>query len=580
MLHQGGFTSRLYLLSAVLFSFFHCAFIASGSDSPGVEEAELGQVRSGWCGHGAHVPPPSEMMVFDETPPPSRSGRTAGGLITAQIASVNESGVKAKNEFGEYGQEELDDSWQPIRIYASTLDMDDPHRFCTRPGDVRDTLTGGGPVTCKEADVLTVRKKRIIKQQALPEAIKMHSSRLFVQRLQRKIVLGRHQIGHCKMFKVPEAHYTNGVDADLLVYVGVRPTIGSIAWAFTCGLLPNGRSVVGSINLSPAFVKESDFFIRVIVHELGHVLGFDKGHLVRARVLQEVRGVRGLGQVYVVNSTIAKRVAQKHFNCSDVLGIEMENEGGNAVEISHLEQRHAYEDVMSPNGRIKRYTAMTLAVFASLGYYRVNFSRAEPTRWGLNAGCGFLNDRCVVNGTATHPKWFCDREGGEHSHVCSYDHLSLGRCALGRQEGGPPLEYRYFSDDELGGTSLFMDYCPVVVPYSHGKCTGAGGGLLRGSATGRNSRCVKGVNLRYSFRDVGDVCVHTDCSGGRLRIRFLMDFFWKECKAGELVKPSNIFLWSGGVICPTREEVCFEEEDYTLKLKALPRQANDSEPAF
>lgn len=542
-------------------------------------EEGTGDTPRGWCGSHHSTINPDDVPIVGTMPPESEAkGTTGGDLISARTASVDKK-PKYTNNVDDYGQGEIDSRWKPIRIRAYTQDLNDPSRFCTMAGDVRSILVSGKTTVCTAGDVLTVRKKRVIVQVAIPKAIKLHTDRLLVRRYHRRIVLPSSYAGYCSLFKVPKGHYTNGFEGDVSIYVAARPTIGNMAWASVCAMLTDGRPVSGVVNISPKYVAETDFFVRVIAHELGHALGFQADILIRRGIMKQKGGIRGLKTSWLVDSEVAKRVARKHFNCSTAPGIEMENEGGPGVFATHLEQRNAVEDVMAPYGNLNYLTVMSLGVFASMGHYRVNFSRAEKTRWGLNRGCSFLQEKCLQEGKSKHPDTFCDHLWKSRLFTCTHDRLGLGQCSLGTHRTELPAEFRYFRNSRVGGKSRFMDHCPMVVQYNSGNCVNGQSKFLRGSEVGKGSRCVKGVNLKFSNKDIGDVCVRTNCTGKELQIRFLLDHSWQTCKPGATVQPLGRHLWKGSIICPTREEVCFDDEDYKLRLTPLPKLPTDDNAA-
>lgn len=67
----------------------------------------------------------------------------------------------------------------------------------------------------------------------------------------------------------------------------------------------------------------------------------------------------------------------------------------------------------------------TLALLESTGWYDVNYTYTEPSVWGKNAGCSFLNiDNC------NFPE-FCK----DSSFHCDWDRTAMGRCSTNRFAG-------------------------------------------------------------------------------------------------------------------------------------------------
>lgn len=105
--------------------------------------------------------------------------------------------------------------------------------------------------------------------------------------------------------------------------------------------------------------------------------------------------------------------------------------------------------------------------------YSVDASVAEPLPWGRDAGCAFALQGC--GGLAASPAWardgyLCDQP---QQAGCSYDRRAEAYCDLRRygQPFPPPL--RHFDtvgEEDLGGYSSLLDYCPVFRPYANGNC--------------------------------------------------------------------------------------------------------------
>jgi hypothetical protein len=75
---------------------------------------------------------------------------------------------------------------------------------------------------------------------------------------------------------------------------------------------------------------------------------------------------------------------------------------------------------MIASGKVGSFMSrFTLALFESTGwYYNVSYKYAEPTMWGKNRSCSFLNiDDC--SGAE-----FCQ----DSSFSCTYESTSIGKC--------------------------------------------------------------------------------------------------------------------------------------------------------
>ena len=81
------------------------------------------------------------------------------------------------------------------------------------------------------------------------------------------------------------------------------------------------------------------------------------------------------------------------------------------------------------------YSALTLAALEDSGWYRANYSTAEPLLWGRNKGCSFLSEKCVGGSSGTLDG-FCTvslspsppQPAGAYG--CTPGHRSKGYCDL------------------------------------------------------------------------------------------------------------------------------------------------------
>jgi hypothetical protein len=83
--------------------------------------------------------------------------------------------------------------------------------------------------------------------------------------------------------------------------------------------------------------------------------------------------------------------AQEHFNCLTLDGVELENYGGAGTAGSHWEGRIMYNEFMTGiSSRDIRYSAITMALFRSTGWYAVDYTKAEVLSYGHKQGCNFV----------------------------------------------------------------------------------------------------------------------------------------------------------------------------------------------
>ncbi|ESS62006.1 surface protease GP63 [Trypanosoma cruzi Dm28c] len=101
----------------------------------------------------------------------------------------------------------------------------------------------------------------------------------------------------------------------------------------------------------------------------------------KSLVKKRERSVRGTHRRMVAGKHVQEK-AKAHFGCDSLEGMELEDEdGAREKEVPHWRGRHARDELMPPTVGAGYYTALTMAVFVGMGYYRVNWRMAEPMSW-------------------------------------------------------------------------------------------------------------------------------------------------------------------------------------------------------
>ena len=166
------------------------------------------------------------------------------------------------------------------------------------------------------------------------------------------------------------------------------------------------------------------------------------------------------------------------------------------------------------------YSTLTLAALEDSGWYRANYSVAQPLLWGRDRGCAFATGECIApsSGAPLDGRHFCNEamQAG-----CTTDLRARGYCNMVTYSSALPAGYRHFGADPTQGGSLSVaDYCPFYQSWSNGACDDAAnlpGRNYRAEAYGPSSRClatavsqVVGTNVLDSPQGVG--CYPTRCA--------------------------------------------------------------------
>ncbi|ORC83911.1 putative peptidase M8, partial [Trypanosoma theileri] len=225
-------------------------------------------------------------------------------------------------------EEPVGEEWKPIRIKLVTDGLKKTGHDCTGKETNNITTLLKEDFTCTENDILTAEKKKILVEEILPEAIKLHKERLFVQPLNGSIVVPQFSKsnGLCSQFIPTTVESTAISDYDMVLYVAATPTPeGTFAWAATCATLGrNGRPVIGIINYGPRYIVATPQRVRVAAHEIAHALGFNLPEMERKGMGPKWYNGYLRFDVQHVNSLNVLRETKNHYNCNSAKGMEIQ----------------------------------------------------------------------------------------------------------------------------------------------------------------------------------------------------------------------------------------------------------------
>jgi leishmanolysin-like peptidase len=222
-------------------------------------------------------------------------------------------------------------------------------------------------------------------------------------------------------------------DADYIIYItSVTTNCGgsTLAFANFCEMEDDfDRPIAGYINYCPNSItsdRSDDFIFDVTKHEFLHAMGFsasgyrwfrdENGDPRSPRdefgfLLQNVASNNTVKTVTYtdwetrngfVNKTVSLIVTPKvveegrrHFNCSTLEGVQLEDQGGAGTGSSHWEKRIVESEGMT--GVISthpKFSRLTYALLEDSGWYKMNYSFAEQLVWGRGDGCGYVTGSC------------------------------------------------------------------------------------------------------------------------------------------------------------------------------------------
>ncbi|CAK5086317.1 unnamed protein product [Meloidogyne enterolobii] len=466
------------------------------------------------------------------------------------------------------------------------------------------------------------------------------------------------------------------IGSDFLLYVSAVPSQrcqndDTIAYAAHCQQEAElDRPIAGHVNICPQALSthshDQEVLLSTVKHEILHALGFSAGLYAffrdsegrpRSRRNQnsgrplsfnrergfydaEASTVRTIiredwwtaeGELpHPVHLLVTERIieeARKHFNCSKLEGAELENQGGDGTSLTHWEKRLFENEAMTgTHTQNPVYSRLTLALMEDSGWYKANYSVAEPLHWGNNLGCDFAMKSCgqwikqrMERNESAAP--FCAdiKHDGSKSLAttrCTDQRDSLALCNLVPHKKELPKQYRNFGKLKgvrkegikyYGGFVELADYCPynqefewkTIINTSSGRrdsrCELIGNGPPDGEISeeynegnailelyGHGSRCLD-LGLSWTEKKCGRTrtysqfmagCYQIVCLNGRVNIRVHNSTKLYPCyKSGQPIyirKLVNGWIREGQILCPECQQFCsnknFEEkkEDFCL----------------
>ena len=220
--------------------------------------------------------------------------------------------------------------------------------------------------------------------------------------------------------------------------------------------------------------RVTEYFSEVLLHELTHALGFlysmfpyfpngAEGTYTKAFIRNVERTI--------VNTPKVLEVAKKYFNCSSLIGVELEDQGGQGSALSHWEQRLLLGDYM---GAVIYQEEMviseiTLALLEDSGWYKANYYTGGLMRFGKNRGCDFIQNNCLDSNynTEFQNEFFDASEA--YTPSCSAGRQSRTYSILNEYPYiiDPTYSYNFLINQQnfiYSGAMYTVDYC-----FTHGQ---------------------------------------------------------------------------------------------------------------
>lgn len=116
------------------------------------------------------------------------------------------------------------------------------------------------------------------------------------------------------------------------------------------------------------------------------------------KIVRPKWSVRGGHIERTIDMMVTPKVIEEvrlHFNCSKLEGAELEDQGGEGTALTHWEKRILENEAMTgTHTQSPIFSRITLALMEDSGWYKPNYSMAQPLSWGRNLGCSFVMKSC------------------------------------------------------------------------------------------------------------------------------------------------------------------------------------------
>ncbi|KAL9951989.1 hypothetical protein ACROYT_G044753 [Oculina patagonica] len=475
-----------------------------------------------------------------------------------------------------------------------------------------------------------------------------------------------------KCFNVPGEEWESGMGVesrDFILYVSCIQTdhcnlANAVAYASYCQQEHAlDRPVAGFANICPKRLdtdpRHYPNLLSTVKHEIFHALGFSAGLFAfyrnengvpytprekhglppynekyglyqwSSKIVQKVERKNWATrhgdiqhEVHMIVTPRVKREVRRHFNCPNLEGAEIENQGGVGTEYTHWEKRLFENEAMTGTyTQNPVFSRITFALMEDTGWYRANYSLADELDWGKGLGCLFTKASCktwmekhLKKKKSAVPFCYAIKKAPLHMR-CTHSKLSVALCNLRKYNRALPEEYQYFNhlpisetnpdEDEpvglvirdtasYGGAVPLADYCPFYQKFT---LTGTDGAKRETTCTmeenapamldnyalehyGPGTKCIeqgrewlaKKGYLTRTMVDWGSGCYKYHCDGG-LQVEVAGEFYTCHHKGQHLEISGSLNEWkiNGSLVCPSCEEFCGAHRGCPQEVQSLSK---------
>ena len=225
----------------------------------------------------------------------------------------------------------------------------------------------------------------------------------------------------------------------------------------------------------------------------------------------------------------ALAMAKKHFNCENLDGIPLENQGGAGTIGSHWEASYMYGDIMvGYNSNDAQLSDITLALFDDAGFYQVEYYSGGLFKFGKNKGCGFFENHCSY-----FPNEFCS-------------YIDENECTNSRTAIGTCKEFNKYNQ------------CPVVFASEENNLCHKGFGTEENNGENYKLFCLMSSLVPEEYSENNNekpYCYKAECDKKNKQIKiYYSDSLTIICTNAETF--SYIKGFKGKITCPNYYDIC------------------------
>ena len=258
-------------------------------------------------------------------------------------------------------------------------------------------------------------------------------------------------------------------------------------------------------------------------------------------------------------------VARKHFGCSTWSGVALEDDGGSGSALSHWDKRMLMNEFMgaSPSHFVNSKSAFTLALLEDSGWYKADYTKADPLAWGYLHGCKLFSECGMDAGKSISPGSICTPDSGGPLE-CTHDRSGFAKCGTSDQMDGcnyvnPLAQEGFLCSNWKQDAPSFLSTRAGSMPSDTSKCFSSD--LMKGpnaAATDKvgcyDARCTKDTTWRLEIKDP---------SGA-----------WQVCEPNKKLK---VLGYAGAINCPPEWDT-WCAVDTGMKATATPSPAPPPAP--